>query len=102
MVPWCQCSILRSIRPSSSWIEPVPKYVIEITFPCIEYLKSTAAVVESDEAKVICLPSFRCGFQINWPVQTHQAGVYMQRIEWNARIPEGPLFYRLSIGQVLA
>jgi hypothetical protein len=55
--PWCQCSILRNIRPISSLIELMPRYVIEITLPDIEYLKSVE-VVESDELKVICLPSF--------------------------------------------
>ena len=32
--------------------------MIEITFPRIECLKSAAAVVESDEPKLICLLSF--------------------------------------------
>jgi hypothetical protein len=36
----------------------VPKYVIEITLPRIEYVKSAALVVESDELKVIALGSF--------------------------------------------
>jgi hypothetical protein len=30
------------------------------------------------------------------------SSVHKQRIEWNARDTGGPLFYRLSIGQVLA
>jgi hypothetical protein len=38
--PWCQCSILRNTRPTFSWIEFVPKYVIEITLPDIAYSKS--------------------------------------------------------------
>jgi hypothetical protein len=59
--PWCQCSILRSIRSIASWIESAPKYVIEITLPRIEYVKSAALVVEFDESKVICLLSFTCG-----------------------------------------
>jgi hypothetical protein len=30
-------------------IEPAPKYVIESTLPCIEYVKSAVVVVDSDE-----------------------------------------------------
>jgi len=41
--PWCQCSILLSICPISLWIEPAPKYEIEITLPDIEYVKSATA-----------------------------------------------------------
>jgi hypothetical protein len=40
------------------WIEPAPKYVIEITLARIEYVKSAAPVVESDGLKVIALGSF--------------------------------------------
>ena len=49
--------------------KPVPKYVIEITLPDIEYLKSAVAV-ESDKPKVISLRSFIREFQLNCPVHT--------------------------------
>jgi hypothetical protein len=57
---------LPGIRPISWWIEPVPKYVIEITLPDIEYLKSAVAV-DSDNPKVISLRSFIREFQLNCP-----------------------------------
>jgi len=38
--------------------------VIEITLPCIEYVKSAVGVVESDEPKMIFLLSFTYGSEI--------------------------------------
>jgi hypothetical protein len=53
------------IRRISSWIEPEPKYVIEITLHLIVYLKSSVAVVDSDAPKLIRLLSFLREFQRN-------------------------------------
>jgi hypothetical protein len=47
----------------------VPKYVIEITLPDIEYLKS-AAVLDSDKLKLISLPFFIRDLQLNCLMHT--------------------------------
>jgi hypothetical protein len=69
MEPWCPCSILRSIRPISSWIEPAPEYVIEITLPDIEYLEiRRAGRVQQTQVDFIAFLS--CESEINWLMDT--------------------------------